>query len=55
MQKHLYSAILFLFLAAVAGAIYLFVDPSFGKGLFVGLAIALGVYILRQFLPNRES
>ncbi|PHS02740.1 MAG: hypothetical protein COA80_00230 [Leeuwenhoekiella sp.] len=51
-NEHKRAAILFGVLAIIALVIWIF-HASFGKGLLLGVGIAILVYILRSFLPRR--
>ncbi|WP_290476080.1 MULTISPECIES: hypothetical protein [unclassified Leeuwenhoekiella] len=52
-NEHKRAAILFGILAVIALVIWLF-HASFGKGLLLGVGIAILVYTLRSFLPRRR-
>jgi len=51
--EHKRAAILFGVLTVIAISIWFF-QPSFGKGLLLGLGIAAVIYTLRSFLPRRQ-
>ncbi|WP_228231071.1 hypothetical protein [Leeuwenhoekiella parthenopeia] len=52
-KEHKRAAILFGVLAIIAIVIWIF-HASFGKGLLLGVGIAVLVYVLRSFLPRRS-
>lgn len=52
-NEHKRAAILFSILAVFALIIWIF-HATFGKGLLLGVGIAIMVYILRSFLPRRN-
>ncbi|MEH6405858.1 MAG: hypothetical protein V7767_01120 [Leeuwenhoekiella sp.] len=47
------NLILFAILAIIAACIYPF-EPSFSRGLFIGLGVAGIIYVIREFLPKRH-
>jgi len=52
-NEHKRAAILLGILAIIAVVIWIF-HATFGKGLLLGVGIAILVYILRSFLPRRS-
>lgn len=50
--RHLKNLKILIVLGLLALISY-FIKPYFGKGLFVGLGIAVCVYVIREFLPKR--